>query len=179
MLAAAGFNELQALGNEARALLAAFGDAAAAYLIVGDHAARFHGHARPAHALELWVEPTAANLKRVATALDNLGWPLTAAEQFHLAKPRAKLRLVGGTVLLTRVHGLDEFAAVLGRADRGYVGGQACPVLCLSDLYRALRGSRRDQDFQDIGILSAGGASAVTGKPGDGVANHCKQRWSS
>ncbi|WP_455289617.1 hypothetical protein [Cupriavidus necator] len=157
--AAANLNALSSIGSSAGALLRAFGDASVAYLIVGDHAVRYHGYERPARALELWLEPTAVNLKQVALALANLGTPLTPAESFHLAKLHAKLRLPGrGVELLTSLHGLMEFAVVRVRADRADVGGQGCPVLCLPDLYRTKRGTGRAQDEEDLGILSAGGA---------------------
>lgn len=153
------FNELQPLGPGVCKLLAAFVSAGAEYLVVGDHAVRFHGHWRRARALELWIAPTAANLKQGNVALTGLGKPLTAAEQFHLAKPRAKLRLPEcGVELRSSVRGLADFSAARQRADLGYVKGEGCPVLCLPDLYRTKRGSRNDQDWEDIGILSAGSA---------------------
>jgi hypothetical protein len=139
----------------AEAIVTALRHANVPCLIVGAYAVRFHGHARPTRALDLWTSPDAGNLEAVSAALVRLALPIKHAQLVTLEVTQARVVLHNAVTLTTGIPGL-QFGAALARADIAYVRGIPCPVLSLSDLYRSKRGSRRTQDIEDIDILSAG-----------------------
>ena len=67
-----------------RDLLREFNAAGVEYLIVGAHALAAHGFVRAPRDLDVWVRPSPENAKRVMSALESFGAPLTGmvAEDF-------------------------------------------------------------------------------------------------
>ena len=67
-----------------RDLLREFNASGVEYLIVGAHALAAHGFVRATRHLDLWVRPSLENAKRVMSALESFGAPLTGvrAEDF-------------------------------------------------------------------------------------------------
>ena len=57
-------------------LLSSFVRAKVRFLVVGGYAVGVHGRPRATKDLDLWVQPTAANAKRVMVALREFGAPL-------------------------------------------------------------------------------------------------------
>jgi hypothetical protein len=68
-------------------LLHALAAAEARYLLVGGYAVAIHGRPRATKDLDLWVEPTAGNAKRVPRALVDFGAPLQDLTERDLATP--------------------------------------------------------------------------------------------
>ena len=71
-------------------VLQAFVTAGVRFLVIGDRAVQFHGHARPTKDLDLFVERSAANWKRLAAALKSVGTDLKDAFEDLSANPKAK-----------------------------------------------------------------------------------------
>ena len=61
--------ESEALPDDFRDLLIALADARVAFVVVGGYALAAHGHLRATDDLDILVEPTAANARRVFAAL--------------------------------------------------------------------------------------------------------------
>jgi len=64
------------VNEDFRDLLSAFVDAGARFLVVGAHALAVHGIPRTTGDLDVWVEPSAENARRVWRALAAFGAPL-------------------------------------------------------------------------------------------------------
>ncbi|WP_455285770.1 hypothetical protein [Cupriavidus necator] len=150
-----------AMPAPAAAVVQALREAGVALLIVGAYAVRFHGHLRPTQALDLWTPADADHLHGLAAVLARLNLSLPPDQLVQLVEGGARVVLPllpdFALTLTTRMPDL-RFGAALECADMAVVRGVLCPVLSLRDLYRSKRHSRRDQDLEDIGILSAGSA---------------------
>src|SRR5437660_11516034 len=57
------------------------------FLVVGAHALAAHGRPRATQDLDLFVEPTKANARRLGAALADFGYPPLAREWPRLAEP--------------------------------------------------------------------------------------------
>ena len=64
------------ISSDFRELLLALNDAGARYLVIGAVAVGFHGAPRGTADFDVWVEPSAANAKKVHKALAEFGAPL-------------------------------------------------------------------------------------------------------
>ena len=69
------------LSPDFRDLLQAFADADVRYLLVGGYAVGFHAVPRFTKDLDLWVEPSADNLRSVGKALESFGAPAGTQER--------------------------------------------------------------------------------------------------
>ena len=133
-------------------LLAALNDCMARYMVVGGHAAIFHGDLRSAKNIDLWFEPNDQNARRVARALRNLtvGANLQPDQIERLAEPGQQMHIDGlGTRLLTSVTGL-EFEKAMARSFRASEQGVPFHVLGLADLIECERRLAREVDSADI-----------------------------
>jgi hypothetical protein len=71
------------------ALLSEFNSARVRYLVIGGYAVALHGNPRATKDLDVWVDATPANAKRVIRALARFGAPfndIAAADFARLAK---------------------------------------------------------------------------------------------
>ena len=73
---------IEAIPDDFRDLLVELVDAGARFLVVGGYAVAVHGHPRATKDIDVWVDPTTANARRVYTALARFGAPI---DQFEIA----------------------------------------------------------------------------------------------
>lgn len=68
-------------------LLSAFIDRNVRFLVVGAYALGVHGRPRATGDLDLWIEPTAENARRVVGALGQFGAPLDQVSADDFSRP--------------------------------------------------------------------------------------------
>lgn len=126
------------------------------YLIVGAYAVAFHARPRATKDIDVLVDPTVANAKRVIAALgDFLGAPLPSVTVAKLTNPRTLIVLGVAPVridVLTSVDGITSFAAVWKRRAIGSFGATPTQYLSLDDLIvaKAATPASRVQDKADL-----------------------------
>jgi hypothetical protein len=146
-----------ALSQDFRDLLAAFGARQVRYLLIGGYAVAFHAKPRFTKDLDLWVEPTQANLARAVAALDDFGAPPQALadlvnsgddEIVWFGAPPARVDL------LKLIPGVG-FDAAYGRRVETTWEGVGVAVIGRDDLICAKQAAGRPQDLIDAADLSA------------------------
>lgn len=146
-------------------LLQLLNDRKVRYLIIGGQAVILHAEPRYTKDVDLWVEPTERNAKRLFAALQEFGAPSSSITEEDLATP--------GTVfifglepnriyILTRVKGAS-FDASFKRRCSVLFKGVKTNFISLDDLIRIKRATARPQDLLDLQrLLVAKKAGRVT-----------------
>jgi len=128
----------------------------ARYLIVGAYAVAFHARPRATKDIDVLVDPTAANAKRVLAAMhDFLGTPMPNVTVERLTNPRTLIVLGVAPVridVLTSIDGVPAFAAAWKRRARGVFGETPTQYLSLVDLIatKSATPASRVQDKADL-----------------------------
>jgi hypothetical protein len=137
-------------------LLSCFAKARCRYLVVGGHALAVAGHPRFTQDLDVLVEPTPANARRVGRALKAFGFPAHAdavAEQFARPKRIATLGVAPLSVdLMTSLTGVSFARAWKGRK-LVTLGELKVPFLGTAELIANKRASGRPKDLVDVDVL--------------------------
>ena len=125
----------------------------ARYVLVGATAMQLWGTTRATRDVDILIEPTVANAKRVLRALSSLGFGLAAE---HLARDVAAraVTMIGDSPnvdVLTRAWNVT-WTAASKRATTFDVEGVAIPTASLEDLIESKRTGRL-QDAADIEVL--------------------------
>lgn len=135
-------------------LLATFAAHEVRYLVVGAYAVTFHTRPRFTKDLDVWVDPSPENARRVVAALAAFGAPLSAqgvTEQdfmrpgivYQLGVPPNRIDV------LTSLEQLD-FAPCYARRASSTYGGVAVAYLARNDLIANKRAVGRPQDLEDV-----------------------------
>lgn len=145
------------MNEDYRDFIAALLAANARFLIVGAHALAAHGVPRATVDLDVWVEATPANARRVWQALATFGAPLESLNvtESDFLKPDivTQLGLPPSRIdVLTGVSGLEFPAAWETRIESDF-GGLRAPFLGRESLVRNKRASGRTRDLADIEAL--------------------------
>lgn len=127
------------------------------YLIVGAYALGFHARPRATKDIDVLVDRSAANARRVRACLTSfLGAPAPNITEAKLQDPRTLIVLGVPPVridVLTSIDGVPSFAAAWkGRAE-GHYGSTPAHFLSLADLMAAKAASGRPQDLADLDVL--------------------------
>jgi hypothetical protein len=134
------------------------------FLLIGAHALAIHGRPRATLDLDVFVEPSAANARRVGAALADFGFAATAAQWRHLAEPDRMMRLGREPLQIdisNEISGV-RFATAWKNRTSGTFAGMRIHVLGLADYRRNKRASGRAKDLLDLALLDEGGPSDVT-----------------
>lgn len=138
-------------------MLRALSDAGAEYLVVGAHAMAVHGCPRATGDLDLWVNPSAENARRVWRALSAFGAPLVDLKLddlsasdvvFQIGLPPCRIDL------LTHVDGVD-FATAWRNRKEITVGEVPAHVLGREQLLANKRAAGRPRDLADVAWLES------------------------
>src|SRR5438128_4264223 len=100
-------------------LLRTFADAEVRFLVVGAYALALHGRPRATGDLDVWVEATPDNARRVLRALAEFGAPLNDVSEADLATPGVVYQIgvqPGRIDILTDLTGITFAEAWLDRA---------------------------------------------------------------
>ena len=138
--------------------LAALVDARVRFLVIGGHAVAVHGEPRFTKDLDVFVEPTIANGKRLRRALVAFGLGEIAPRPAELARPgpfwifgRPPVRID----VLTAVKGISFARAWEGRVEAALDHRRVISVLGRRELLASKRAAGRPQDLADIANVTA------------------------
>lgn len=130
-----------------------------AYLLVGGYAVILHGYPRTTGDLDVWVQPTEENYRKLTAAFQDFGMPVfdmtpenfldtSGFDVFTFGTPPISIDI------MTQVKGL-EFEEVFPKAGTVTVDGDlSVRLISLEDLLKAKRASGRSKDFNDIRHLT-------------------------
>jgi hypothetical protein len=125
------------------------------FLIVGAHALAAHGRPRATQALDILVEPTRANARRLGAALADFGYP-SLAREWNKFTERDRMATLGRQPLrvdiMTSISGVDFAEAWKGRV-RARHGRRVVGFLGRAELIRNKRAAGRTKDLLDIALL--------------------------
>lgn len=121
-------------------------------LVIGGYAVIHHTQPRFTKDLDLWIDPTPANAKRAAAAMEEFGVPLIEITEKDLATPGTQF-LIGRSPVqidfLTSAPPL-EFAACWKRRKKSSEDSFTISYLCREDLMTAKRYAGRQIDLADL-----------------------------
>ena len=143
------------LSDDMKELLEALNRSQAQYLIIGAHAVGVYAEPRGTKDLDIWVNPTKENAKRVHAALREFGAPLFGTTEKTLTNKQDFL-VIG--VVPNRIDILKSIPGVSFRAcwrNRRTldIGGTKANFLSLNDLLAAKLAAARPQDLVDAAKL--------------------------
>jgi predicted nucleotidyltransferase len=137
--------------------IAALNDHGVRYLVIGAHAVAFHARPRATKDLDIFLDPTPANARKVLAALRtffggaDLGYTV---EDF--TNPRWIIQLGVAPVridLLAAISGCPNFEAIWRRRVEARFGTVKAHYLGLDDLIRTKEATGRLQDRVDADVL--------------------------
>jgi hypothetical protein len=138
-----------------RELLDALNRRQAQYLVIGAHAVGVYAEPRGTKDLDIWINPTKENARRVYAALKEFGAPLFGATAKTLTNPHDFL-VIGVAPnridILKSIPGL-EFKACWENRRTFDIGGTTANFLNLADLLTAKLAAGRPQDLVDAAKL--------------------------
>ena len=143
------------MNQDFRDLLRALSDAEAGFLVVGAYAVSFHSEPRATAGLDIWIESTPDNARRVHAALAAFGAPLADLSPANLATPEVVFQM--GVAprridILTSITGVTFAEAWPDRSEAAY-GDARFPVIGLEALIRNKRALGRPKDLLDLEML--------------------------
>jgi len=127
------------------------------YLIVGGYAVGFHARPRATKDIDVLIDRTEANARRVRAAL--LGFLGGGAGNVTVAKLRNPRTLVVLGIapiridVLTSVDGIASFRAAWKQRVEGSYGSTLAHFVSLDDLIASKRAAGRPQDLADLDVL--------------------------
>lgn len=126
----------------------------ARFMVVGAHAMAVHGYPRATVDLDIWIEPSVENARRVWRALAQFGAPLENLNVRESDLTRRDVVVQFGLPpsridILTGVSGVSFEAAWPNRVEE-VIEGVRVPILGLTDLVANKRASGRDRDRADL-----------------------------
>jgi len=123
------------------------------YIILGGYAVVYHGYPRSTGDIDVWVQPTLENAKKVVQAVRAFGFsiPNTAINQFK--NPGNILRMGLPPVrieVMTSVSGLEFDSAYTNRINLNVSDTLNIPVISLADLKANKSAAGRAKDLEDL-----------------------------
>jgi hypothetical protein len=125
------------------------------FLLIGAHALAIHGRPRATLDLDVFVEASEANAKRLGDALADFGFLESGAQWRQFAEPDRMMTLGREPLridILNKISGVS-FATAWKNRVPGDIGGRRIHVIGLADLRRNKRASGRPKDLLDIALL--------------------------
>jgi hypothetical protein len=125
------------------------------FLLVGGHALAAHGRPRYTQDLDVLVDPTPVNARRVSAAIAEFGFKATARDWRWFAKPY-HITMIGRVPMridvLTSISGVSFRAAWRNRTVASTTFGDV-PVLGFAELRANKLASGRPKDLADLALL--------------------------
>jgi hypothetical protein len=137
-------------------LLSSFIRAEVKFLVVAGYAVGVHGHPRATKDLDVWIQSSAANAKRVLRALREFGAPLGELSAEALSKPGKGFKMgqpPRRIDVLTEITGVSFDEAWRDHIEASFGTGVTCPVIGLEDLVKNKAAAKRPQDVADVVAL--------------------------
>lgn len=140
-----------AINPDFKDLFRIFNDCHVEYLVIGAHAVMFHTRPRFTKDLDVWVNPTAENAKRVWQALGLFGAPLrgVGVSDFTDQQMVYQVGIEPNRIdIMMGTPGLKFEEAWANRIQSTY-GGIAISIIGRAELIKTKRATGRPQDFLD------------------------------
>jgi len=142
--------------SDFREMFSAFNAENVEYLVVDAHAVIYYTEPRYTKDLDIWVNPTAENAKRVYEALKRFGAPLDDVTHSSLTDPESVFQIgvaPNRIDIMMGIAGVDFSSAWTGRVDTTY---DDIPIHILGkvQLIQTKRATGRPQDLLDIQRLT-------------------------
>ena len=145
------------MNSDFKDLLHIFAEHEVEYLIVGAYAVNHYTQPRYTKDLDLWINPTKMNARRVAAAFAQFGIPMVEITQEDLATPGTQLAVgMPPSMLdfLTSLPGLDSFKECWLDRTTEALDSFDVHYLSKSALIAAKKNAARAQDLADIEELN-------------------------
>jgi predicted nucleotidyltransferase len=140
------------LSQDMKELIQALNRRQAQYLVIGAHAVGDYAEPRSTKDLDVWVNPTQANAKRVLAALKEFGAPLfgTTAKTLTEKDNFLTIGVAPNRIdILKSIPGV-QFSACWKNRRTFDIEGTTVNFLDLEDLIAAKSASKRPQDLADV-----------------------------
>ena len=133
-------------------------DADARFLVVGAHAMADHGVPRGTQDLDIWIDPSPDNARRVWQGLAAFGAPLESLDlgerEFTVPDTFIQLGLPPKRIdILTTITGVPDFASAWRDKVVHAVRGRPIPFLGRKTLVQNKRATSRPKDLADLDAL--------------------------
>ncbi len=136
-------------------LLRLLNDEKVEYLIVGGYAVAAHGHPRFTRDLDIWVNPTLKNARKVISTLDKFGFHSLGLKPSDFTEPDTAIQLgypPARVVFVTEMDGLKFDRAFSRRVER-LEGSDPVYFIDIESLITSKRLTGRPQDTEDADFL--------------------------
>ena len=148
------------LNSDYRDMLQVLLDREAKFLLVGAYAMGAHGYPRATGDIDIWVEPSVENSRRVYLALVAFGAPLHEIDEVAFVKPGVVFQI--GIAprridIITAISGVS-FDRAYERRQTVEVEGLPVAILSRDDLIANKRATGREKDRLDADRLEKGPA---------------------
>jgi hypothetical protein len=137
-------------------LLKLLNDERVEYLIVGGYAVAAHGHPRFTRDLDIWVNPTTKNSRKIISALDKFGFHSLGLKTTDFIEPDTAIQLgypPARVIFVTELDGLEFDETYPNRVKKMEQDNPIYYIDILS-LITSKRLTGRSQDMEDAEFLS-------------------------
>ncbi len=140
------------LNQDFREFVQSLNDNGVRYLVIGGYALAFHGHPRYTKDLDIWVQASPENARRMIKALTDFGFASLGLEPEDFMEPDKVIQLgypPARIDLLTKPSGVDFEPCYVNRI-QVEIDGVQVNFIDLENLKRNKRAAGRNQDLADL-----------------------------
>jgi hypothetical protein len=125
------------------------------FIVVGAYALGAHGYPRATGDIDIWIEPTADNARRVIRSLNRFGVPLFDVDEEDFTREGIVFQIGVAPRRIDIITAIDgvEFRSAHGQKLEISVEGMSIPVLSLEDLIKNKESTGREKDSLDAKML--------------------------
>ena len=125
------------------------------FIVVGAYALGAHGFPRATGDIDIWIEPTADNAKRVLQSLTRFGSPLFDLSEKDLTRKGVVFQIGVAPRRIDIITAIDgvEFQAAYANKLTLSIEGLDTPVLSFEDLIKNKESTGREKDSLDAKML--------------------------
>jgi predicted nucleotidyltransferase len=127
-------------------------EAGVEYLIVGGYAVAYHGHPRATGDMDIWIQMSDQNARRIEKVLKAFGFNLPELSAGLFTMPDQVIRMGNPPLrieILTTIDGVD-FSDCYERRINADLDGVPVQLIALEDLKKNKRAAARPQDLSDL-----------------------------
>lgn len=124
-------------------------------MVVGGFAVGYHGYPRYTGDLDIWINPTEENFRRLTEAVSAFGYDVHALKKRPIKDPRP-IKLPNPPVkidVLTFLSKDPDYTTYKSRANTMKLEGTTVPVIAYQDLIETKLATLRERDIEDIQML--------------------------
>ena len=143
------------MNSDFKELLTILNECRVNYLVVGGYAFIHYAEPRYTKDIDLWIEPSLDNAKRLRDALVRFGAWVDGMTLEHFSTERTMFQIglpPCRVDFLTSIPGL-EFGPCFAARKTADINGLDMPLISLADLITAKRASGRERDLRDLESL--------------------------